>query len=37
MSHFVECRTEFRDSFALIAALIECGFTREQIELHDQD
>lgn len=29
MSHFVEYKTEFRDPFALIAALVECGFARE--------
>ncbi len=34
MSHFVECKTEFRDPLALIAALVECGFAREQIEVH---
>lgn len=36
MSHFVECRTEFRDPAALIAALIECGFEDSQIETHEQ-
>ena len=34
MSHFVECQTEFRDPQALVAALIECGFAAEQIEVH---
>ena len=34
MSHYVECQTEFRDPQALVAALIECGFTQEQIEVH---
>ncbi len=34
MSHYVECQTEFRDPQALVAALIECGFTSEQIEVH---
>ncbi len=34
MSHFIECRTEFRDPDALIAALVESGFTPEQIEIH---
>ncbi len=34
MSHFVECQTEFRDPQALVAALIECGFAVEQIEIH---
>jgi len=36
MSHFVECRTEFRDPQALVAALIECGFSEDQIEVHDE-
>jgi hypothetical protein len=36
MSHFVECQTEFRDPQALVAALNECGFAAEQIEMHDQ-
>jgi hypothetical protein len=36
MSHFVECRTEFRDPQALVAALVECGFHESQIEIHDQ-
>ena len=36
MSHFVECQTEFRDPQALVAALIECGFEAEQIEIHEQ-
>ncbi len=34
MSHFVECRTEFRDPQALVAALVECGFDASQIEVH---
>lgn len=34
MSHFVECQTEFRDPEALVAALIERGFTEDQIEVH---
>ena len=34
MSHFVECQTEFRDPQALVAALVECGFTESQIEIH---
>jgi hypothetical protein len=33
MSHYVECQTEFRDAQALVAALIECGFAAEQIEV----
>ncbi len=36
MSHFVECRTEFRDPAALIAALVECGFEPSQVEIHGQ-
>ena len=36
MSHFVECQTEFRDPQALVAALMECGFIANQIELHKQ-
>ena len=34
MSHFVECRTEFKDPQALVAALVECGFRADQIEVH---
>jgi hypothetical protein len=34
MSHFVECRTEFRDPQALVAALMACGFAADQIEVH---
>jgi hypothetical protein len=34
MSHFVECRTEFRSDEALIAALVECGFDPAVIERH---
>ena len=36
MSHFVECRTLFRDAQALIAALVECGFDASVIEVHPQ-
>ena len=36
MSHFVECQTEFRDPQALIASLVECGFEKSQIEIHDE-
>jgi len=36
MSHFVECQTEFRDPQALVAALIECGFAADQIEVHQE-
>ncbi len=34
MSHYVECQSEFRDPQALVAALIECGFDKSQIEVH---
>ena len=36
MSHYVECQTEFRDPNALVDALQECGFSREQIEVHEE-
>lgn len=36
MSHFLECRTEFRDPDALIAALVECGFDPSVIEQHQE-
>jgi len=36
MSHFVECQTEFRDPQALVAALIECGFQADQIEMQPE-
>ncbi len=36
MSHFVECETTFRDAQALVAALLDCGFDKLQIELHEQ-
>ena len=36
MSHVVECRTEFRDPQALVAALVECGFEPSQFEVHEQ-
>ena len=36
MSHFVECQTEFRDPQALAAALVECGFAADQIEVHTE-
>ena len=36
MSHFVKCQTEFRDSQALLAALIECGFEAAHIEVHQE-
>ncbi len=34
MSHFVECRTGFRDPQALVAALVECDFEESQIEVN---
>ncbi len=34
MSHFVECRPNFKDRQALVDALLAVGFHREQIELH---
>jgi len=34
MSHYVECRTEFRDADALVAALADIGFAADQIEVH---
>jgi hypothetical protein len=36
MSHFVECQTQFRDPQAPIAALVDCGFERSVIEVHEQ-
>ncbi len=36
MSHYVECRTEFRDPQALVAALVECGFQKSQVEVHEE-
>lgn len=34
MSHYVECKTEFRDVQALAAALKACGFEAHQSELY---
>ena len=36
MSHYVECRPHFKDRQALMDALVAVGFTRAQIELHDE-
>ena len=36
MSHFVECRTQFRDPQALVEALVESGFAADQIEVHQE-
>ncbi len=36
MSHYVECRPHFKDRQALVDALLAVGFSREQIELHDE-
>ena len=36
MSHYVECRPRFKDRQALVDALLAVGFSREQIELHDE-
>ncbi len=36
MSHYVECRPMFKDRRALVDALLAVGFSREQIELHDE-
>ena len=36
MSHYVECRPHFKDRQALVDALLAVGFTREQIELHQE-
>lgn len=35
MSEFVECQTKFKDRQALLEALVEMGWTRDQIEVHD--
>ena len=34
MSHSVQCTTEFCDPRVLVAALTECRFTADQIEIH---
>jgi hypothetical protein len=36
MSHYVKCHTAFRDRESLIHALTRMGWTREQIEVHEQ-
>ncbi|UCF32718.1 MAG: hypothetical protein JSV78_10330 [Phycisphaerales bacterium] len=36
MSHFVECRTEYRDPLALIAALVDFGFQESEIEVREE-
>ena len=36
MSHYVECRPQFKDRQALLDALLAVGFTREQIEVHEE-
>jgi hypothetical protein len=36
MSHYVECRPHVKDRQALIDALVAVGFTRVQIEVHEQ-
>lgn len=33
MSHYSEVKTKFKDDKALIAALIDCGFTKAEIEV----
>jgi hypothetical protein len=35
MSEFVECETKIKDRKALIEALIEMGWRKDQIEVHD--
>jgi hypothetical protein len=34
LSHYSEVKTTFKDEKALLAALIDCGFTKEEIEVH---
>ncbi len=36
MSPYVECRPQFKDRQALVDALLAVGFSRAQIELHDE-
>ena len=36
MSHYTECKTAFKSKEALIKALIERGWTKDKIEVHDQ-
>jgi hypothetical protein len=35
VSHFTHIAMEFKDQTSLVEALIEMGFTREQIEIHE--
>ena len=36
MSEFTECATDFIDTQALVEALVEAGFKREHIEVHEK-
>ncbi len=36
MSHYVECRPQFNDRQALVDALLAVGFSRDQVEIHDE-
>jgi len=36
MSEFTECTTKFKDRDSLVDALVEAGFKREHIEIHDK-
>jgi hypothetical protein len=36
VSHFTHIAMEFKDQTSLVEALIEMGFTREQIEVHEK-
>jgi hypothetical protein len=36
MSHYAEVKVEFRDGPALVAALLRLGWTKEQIEVHQE-
>lgn len=36
MSEFVECTTKFKDQKALIEALMEMGWKKNEIEIHDK-
>lgn len=36
MSEYVECSTKFKDRAALIEALIEMGWKKEELEIHDK-
>lgn len=35
MSEFTVCKTKFKDRDALVDALVESGFKREEIEIHE--